>query len=93
MKILKDNFYKENLQTVLRYVAQDSKLRASKFNAQLSIMINKLPNMPYKCRQSFYYDDKDIRDLIFKGYTIPYLIDKTNDIIVILDIFKWSYRK
>ena len=31
-------------------------------------------------------------DLIFKGNTIPYLIDNDNDRIVILDIFKWVDR-
>ena len=93
MQIVKDEPYKNNLKTVLRYIARDSKSRASKFNNQLSIKVNKLPNMPYKFRQSHYYEDENIRDLVFKGYTIPYLIDQPNNTIVILDIFKWSYRK
>jgi len=29
-----------------------------------------------------------VRDYIFKGYTIPYLIDEENVVIVVLDIFK-----
>lgn len=45
--------------------------------------------MPYKYRKSFYYDDINVRDMIFKGYTIPYLIDEKNNKIVLLDIFKW----
>jgi len=54
--------------------------------------ISKLDFMPYKFRKSYYYynDDEDIRDLIVQGYTIPYLIDKEKDTIVILDIFKWE---
>ncbi|MGM0533206.1 MAG: type II toxin-antitoxin system RelE/ParE family toxin, partial [Campylobacterota bacterium] len=46
-------------------------------------------NMPYKFRQSYYYDSLNIRDFIFKGYTIPYLIDEDKGVIVLLDIFKW----
>lgn len=32
------------------------------------------------------------QDSISKGYMIPYLIDKENEKIVILEIFKWSDR-
>jgi len=52
-----------------------------------------LDTFPYKYRQSYYYNDPQIRDLIFKGYTIPYLIDEKRDVIVILDIFKWIEKK
>lgn len=46
--------------------------------------------MPFKYRQSIHHNDFNTRDLIFKGYTIPYIID--NDLIVIVDIFKWENR-
>ena len=93
MQIIKDELFKENLKTVLKYIAQDSKTKASKFNKQLFVQVNKLNNMPFKFRQSHYYTDENIRDLIFKGYTIPYLVDKEKKLIVVLDIFKYSYRK
>lgn len=93
MQIIKDELFKENLQVVLKYIAQDSKTKASKFNKQLSVQVNKLDNMPFKFRQSNYYDDNNIRDFIFKGYTIPYLVDEEKELIVVLDIFKYSFRK
>ena len=39
---------------------------------------------------SMYHDDINVRDLVFKGYTIPYIVD--DDIIIIIDIFKWEDR-
>ena len=93
MQIIKDEFFTENLRTVLKYIANDSKAKASKFNKQLSVQVNKLNNIPFKFRQSHYYENEKIRDLIFKGYTIPYLVDEEKKLIVILDIFKYSYRK
>ena len=93
MQIIKDELFKENLRTVLKYIAQDSKTKASKFNKQLSVQVNKLDNMPFKFRQSNYYEDNNIRDFIFKGYTIPYLVDEEKELIVVLDIFKYSFRK
>lgn len=41
--------------------------------------------MPYKFRQSRYCQNENIRDFIFKGYTVPYLIDVDNDVIVVND--------
>ena len=93
MQIIKDELFKENLKTVLKYIAQDSKAKASKFNRQLFKQVSNLDNMPFKFRQSIYYTNENIRDLIFKGYTIPYLVDEEKELIVVLDIFKYSYRK
>ena len=52
--------------------------------------IKELINFPFKFRQSKYYNDENARDLIFKGYTIPYYIDLKNNTIVILTIFKYN---
>jgi hypothetical protein len=30
--------------------------------------------MPYKCRQSIYFEDENIRDLVVYGYVITYRI-------------------
>jgi plasmid stabilization system protein ParE len=92
MKIIKDEFFKTNLQEVLRYISIDGKNRAVRFNKELYKRINNLSNMPYKFRKSYYYEDDNVRDFIFKGYTIPYLVDEVNSFIVLLDIFKYSHR-
>lgn len=55
--------------------------------------ISKLTYMLNKFRKSYYYDYANIRDMVFKGYTIPCLIDYDNEEIVILDIFKWVDRE
>jgi len=93
MTIIRDDRYIENIQNILDNIAKDSITRANKFRINLDKKINTIPNMPFKFRQSNYYDDKNIRDLIFKGYTIPYLVDEEKELIVVLDIFKYSYRK
>ena len=92
MQIIKDTIFENNLKVILKYISIDSKIKAKKFNIDLLKKVKKLPNMPYKFRQSLYYNSNNIRDFIFKGYTIPYLIDKDKNSIVILDIFKWIDR-
>jgi len=88
MKILFKNTFIKALDDILDYIAEDSINRAIKFNEDLYKQFKKIPDMPYKCRKSIYYEDKNIRDLIFKGYTITYLIDKDN--VVILGILKYK---
>ncbi len=92
MKVIQDDFFTDNLKDILRFIARDSKQRAHDFNATLLKKLKHLPVHPYKFRQSFYYDNIQVRDFIFKGYTIPYLIDEPEQVIVLLDIFKWSER-
>lgn len=46
--------------------------------------------MPLKCRKSIYFDDENIRDLIFKGYVIPYKIDIDKKQITIIGINKYK---
>lgn len=93
MQIIRDEFYLSKLDEIIDYMAQSSVSSTIRFLNKLDAKIDNLPNMPLKFRQSVYYTDKKIRDLIFKGYTIPYLVDEEKELIVILDIFKSSYRK
>ncbi len=92
MRIVRRELFDKNLQNIISYIAKDSPYQAKRFKNNLKKDILNLNNNPYKFRQSYYYADENIRDLIFKGYTIPYLIDKDSDIVVILEIFKWSNR-
>ncbi len=90
MRIEKNPFFNDRLFSILKYIAINNPANAKKFKKELDQKIINLVNMPFKYRQSIHYDDINVRDLIFKGYTISYLID--NDIILIIDIFKWEDR-
>ena len=89
MQIKRQKLFDNSLKNIILYIAKDSKNRARNYKNELKNKINNLENNPYKYRQSLYYNDENIRDLIFKGYTIPYLIDNKTNQIIILDIFKW----
>ena len=92
MIIKKEGAFLRSLDTILDYISRDGLNLALKFNRKLQEAINNIPNFPYKARKSYYYDNKNIRDYIFKGYTIPYFIDNSNGVIILLDIFKWTNR-
>jgi plasmid stabilization system protein ParE len=86
MKIVRSRQFQNKFKNILAYIAKDKISASKKFREELNERLNELDHFPYKYRKSFYFNDENIRDLIFKGYTIIYKIEK--DKIIILDIFK-----
>lgn len=84
--IFKDSF-SARLDEILDYISENSVNEALSFNSQLHKKIKDIPLMPYKCRKSIHYHNDNIRDMIFKGYTIAYLAG--HEYIVILGILKY----
>jgi len=93
MQIVKNIAFNLELKSILQYIAIDNKQAAKSFKNALLSKVNSLIFMPYKFRQSIYSEDENIRDLIFKGYTVVYKIDKTKDLIIILGINKYKEIK
>ena len=79
--------YLKELFKILNYIAQDKISASEKFKNELDEIIENLPNFPYKYRQSIYFQNKNIRDMIYKGYTIIYRIKPIKNEIEILRIF------
>lgn len=87
MRIRRIGRFEYELGEIIDYIAKDKKSAAKAFNRKLQSAIETLIDHPNKGRLS----DDGNRELIHKGYTVPYLIDGDN--IVILGIFnqnKWS---
>lgn len=92
MNIYKNPKYNIRLTEILKYIAVNNSSNAKGFKSKLDKFILNLINSPYKFRQSNYFENENIRDLIFKGFTIPYLIDLEKNRIIILDIFKYQQK-
>lgn len=79
--------FSEELETILDFIALDSPSRALGFYNELILKIREIPTRPNSYRQRKSLKDENVRELIFKGYTIPFLMDNQKDKIVILGIF------
>ena len=90
MQILKRKKFNNDFSLILRFIALDSKNRAKTFKSEIVNAVNNLVYMPYKCRQSIYFEDESIRDLIYKGYTIVYKIDELKDTIIVIGMKKYQ---
>jgi len=65
---------------------QDTQSKANKFISELRNTIKTLNEMPQRCRKSYYNDDENTYDLIYKKYTIVFKIIDTK--VHVLTIFK-----
>ncbi len=90
MRIIRDRKYLIKLQTIMLHISKDSVVRAIKFQIDLDEIIDDLSHMPYKFRESIYFNNIDIRDLIFKGYIVPYKINTEENRINIIGINKYQ---
>jgi len=62
------------------------------FELYLDTIIINMHTKAKKYKQSIYFDDENLRDMIFKGYTVVYKIDIQKDNIRIADIFNQNKR-
>lgn len=92
MKIIRDKKYIKKIQHIVEYIAKDSLSQALKFHIKLDEAIDGLVDMPYKFRKSIYFENQNIRDLVFKEYVIPYKIDTTKNQITIIGINKYQKK-
>ena len=92
MKIRVTDSFREKLSQQVAYIAQDSQARARKFKNEVLNSIRDILPSPYKHRQSIYFDDPNIRDLIFKGYTIVFRINKREKHIEVFGFVKYQER-
>jgi plasmid stabilization system protein ParE len=87
MQIVYRQTFEFNLLHIIDFIATDKPIASVNFANELEKLIFNLPNFPYKNRQSIYFNDENIRDMVFKGYTIVYKINIQKNLIEILDIF------
>lgn len=87
MKIIRTEEYQKELLVILKYIAKDKITASKKFKQDLNIQINQIPVFPYKHKSSIYFDDENIRDMVFRKYTLNYEINLNQNTIFIFSIF------
>ena len=87
MQILKTARFLDELEVVLDFIAKDSFFQSMLFLDKLDIVVYSLIEAPYRCRQSTKSSDVNVRDLVFKGYVIPYRVNREKNQIEIIGMF------
>jgi len=79
-------FYDE-LDTIVSFIAEDSVDQAIVFFDAIFEAIHEIPSRPYSYRRREQSKYPQSREMIFKGYCVPFYIDEEENTIVILGIY------
>ena len=90
MKISITEDFKSILADQVEFIARDKPGAARKFKNELLKRIKEIPKMPKKHRKSIFFENENIRDLIYKGYTIVYRIKEEERIIEVFGLTKFE---
>jgi len=74
VKISRDFLHQLNAQT--EFIAQDKPKAARKFKNDFLNRLRKIGAYPFSSRRSIYFDEDQIREVVFKGYKIIYRVDE-----------------
>ncbi len=92
MKIRIAKKFRDKLNKQVDYIAKDKPSAARKFKNDLLSKIKDISNMPFSNRKSIFFDNKEIREFIFKGYIVVYKVDKTKDTIDVFGFTKYEAK-
>ena len=85
MKIIETKKFKQEIKDIAFYIRKDKPNASFEFVSILKRQINDLVDFPYKYRKSIYFNDKNIRDMVFRGYTVIYEVKENS--IEVMSIF------
>ena len=88
MKIVYKLTFADRLESHIDYLAKYNVKSAKKFHSELIKRIKQISHNPYRYRKSVYFNDKSIRDLVFKGCTVVFRIN--NDVIEIFGFARYQ---
>jgi len=87
VRIKESEQFKKELRAIALYIRKDKPNASIKFIKNLKTAIKNLIYSPYQYRPSIYFEDQEIRDMIYYGYTIIYEVRNDEDTLEILTIF------
>ncbi|MGB1039566.1 MAG: type II toxin-antitoxin system RelE/ParE family toxin [Flavobacteriales bacterium] len=90
MKVKILDSFSDKLVNQVEFIAQDKPKAAQKFRKEVIQTIKSVSSMPFKHRKSIYFNDEYIREVIYKGYTLVYKIDK--DEILFFGFIKYEEK-
>jgi plasmid stabilization system protein ParE len=87
MTIIYNPIFEEEIIDIVNYITLDKPNASINFALELEKLILDIPHFPFKYKASFYFNDKNVRDMTYKGYTIIYEVNLDKNTIEILKIF------
>jgi len=87
MQIIYKKAFEKQLLNIVNYIAKDKINASVRFANELEKIIFLIPDNPLKYKSSIYFNNENVRDMTYKGYTIIYKVSFQKDTIEVLRIF------
>ena len=78
-----------DLKEIVDFISKDKPAAARKFKTELKKKIQKDLKHPFLFKKSIYFDDENIRDYVFKGYTVVFKVDNHLETVLVVAILKY----
>ncbi len=65
MKMIHNPTFSKSLKQTLKHITNDKPLASLNFKEELKKKIKKLPNNPYMCPPSRYFEENNVRDITY----------------------------
>ena len=88
MKIKLTIEFNYDLNDIVDFISKDKPLAARKFKKDLIKKLNSDLLNPFQFKKSIYFEDKNIRDYVFKGYTVVFKVDIELETVSVVAILK-----
>lgn len=88
MKIKLTIEFNHDLNEIVDFISKNKPLAARKFKIEIIKMMQKDLTDPFLFKKSIYFEDENIRDYVFKGFTIVIKADIELDLVTIVAILK-----
>ncbi|OYY30512.1 MAG: hypothetical protein B7Y63_05675, partial [Sulfurovum sp. 35-42-20] len=79
--------FKDELRVIAFYIKKDKLSASLSFVTLLKKKIRDLKDFPYQYKKSIYFDNEEIRDMVYTGYTIVYEVNQEQNTLELLSIF------
>jgi len=89
MKIVITSIFLVRVSEQVRFIAIDKPTAAKKFKKDLISNIKKDLKFPFQFKKSFYFNDENKRDYIFKGYASICEVDLEKNIVTVFGFIKY----
>ena len=84
MRIINNSDFSQELKDILKYIANDKPSASKELKDNIKLILDN----PYMYPPSYYFNNKDVRDMTYKKYTIVYQVSLERNTIEIMKIFK-----
>lgn len=90
MKLKITRSFRDKLNDQVEFIARDKPKAARGFKTAILDLLRRIPSNPYQYRRSVFFKSPEIRELVFKGYIIVFMINEQQNTIEVFGFTRFE---